>query len=565
VSSRINDKTSSIVVPSGCIVDIYEHTSYRGRKATLKAGTYRYSQFRRLFPNDRLSSLKVRDAKTATAAPPTAPACEYKCLPGDRKWEWDSAYRNCRTCRRYATKAACETALAESGHCGATSTVSETFSNLRVSAARNRPATFTLKTDILASSVVIQHLGGQVSCSGSGGYSNFGCGNNLIALLLTQSKRRVLPSTNVKGYKKTSHRHAHWYTLSGVSRRSKTMKWQLNKAQMLKAGTYQLWYNEDLTGGTESDNRGTAVYKVTITGSRTQPKTSCTGSVRLYEHDLSGRTSSYRKGSFTRVSSSINDRTSSVVVPSGCKVEVFEHYNYRGRKATLKAGTYRYSQFKRLFPNDRLSSLKVSDDAPTPPKPSPCVGCEKEVATLKTHLKTSQTANTQLKTKSAQKDKSMKSQADQFAKKAALLKASFLRKKVNMMKSQADQLKEKDEMMKTQADKFAKKEVNIQADYKQKMQDMRAKAGLEVATLKTHLKTSQTANTQLKTESAQKDEMMKTQADKFAKKEVNIHADYKQEMQDMRAKAGFTIASIDKERSELKQQLEPQRRLVRRL
>ena len=79
------------------------------------------------------------------------------------------------------------------------------------------------------------------------------------------------------------------------------------------------------------------------------------------------------------------------------------------------------------------------------------------------------------------------------------------------------------------------------------------------------MKTSQTANTQLKTESAQKDEMMKTQADKFAKKEVNIHADYKQEMQDMRAKAGFTIASIDKERSELKQQLEPQRRLVRRL
>ena len=125
---------------------------------------------------------------------------------------------------------------------------------------------------------------------------------------------------------------------------------------------------------------------------------------------------------------------------------------------------YRYSQFRRLFPNDRLSSLKVSDDAPTPPKPSPCVGCEKEVATLKTHLKT-----------------------------------------------------------------------------------------------------SQTANTQLKTESAQKDEMMKTQADKFAKKEVKIHADYKQEMQDMRAKAGFTIASIDKERSELKQQLEPQRRLVRRL
>jgi hypothetical protein len=252
------------------------------------------------------------------------------------------------------------------------------------------------------------------------------------------------------------------------------MTWRLKNTQMLKAGTYQLWYNEDLSNGTEGDNRGTAVYKVTITGSGpTPPK-------------------------------------------------------------------------------------------PSPPKPSPCVGCEKEVATLKTHLKTSQTANTQLKTKSAQKDKSMKSQADQFAKKAALLKASFLRKRVNMMKSQADQLKEKDEMMKTQADKFAKKEVNIQADYKQKMQDMRAKAGLEVATLKTHLKTSQTANTQLKTESAQKDEMMKTQADKFAKKEVNIHADYKQEMQDMRAKAGFTIASIDKERSELKQQLEPQRRLVRR-
>jgi hypothetical protein len=296
-----------------------------------------------------------------------------------------------------------------------------------------------LNRPTLVSKIVIQHLSGRVSCNGKGGMSNFGCGNNLVALLLTQSKRQVLPSNNVHGYKKTAHRHSHWYTLSGVSKNSKTMTWRLKNTQMLKAGTYQLWYNEDLSNGTEGDNRGTAVYKVTITGSRPTPP-------------------------------------------------------------------------------------KPSPPKPSPPKPSPCVGCEKEVATLKTHLKTSQTANTQLKTESAQKDKSMK----------------------------------------TQADKFAKKEVNIHTVYNQKMQDMRAKAGLEVATLKTHLKTSQTANTQLKTESAQKDEMMKTQADKFAKKEVNIHADYKQEMQDMRAKAGFTIASIDKERSELKQQLEPQRRLVRR-
>jgi hypothetical protein len=123
-----------------------------------------------------------------------------------------------------------------------------------------------LNRPTLVSKIVIQHLSGRVSCNGKGGMSNFGCGNNLVALLLTQSKRQVLPSNNVHGYKKTAHRHSHWYTLSGVSKNSKTMTWRLKNTQMLKAGTYQLWYNEDLSNGTEGDNRGTAKYKVTVFG-----------------------------------------------------------------------------------------------------------------------------------------------------------------------------------------------------------------------------------------------------------------------------------------------------------
>jgi hypothetical protein len=98
---------------------------------------------------------------------------------------------------------------------------------LAVSARGNKPATFTLNRPTLVSKIVIQHLSGRVSCNGKGGMSNFGCGNNLVALLLTQSKRQVLPSNNVHGYKKTAHRHSHWYTLSGVSKNSKTMTWRL--------------------------------------------------------------------------------------------------------------------------------------------------------------------------------------------------------------------------------------------------------------------------------------------------------------------------------------------------
>ena len=38
-------------------------------------------------------------------------ADSHRCLPGDGMWEWDPAYRNCSTCRRYTTEAACLFAL----------------------------------------------------------------------------------------------------------------------------------------------------------------------------------------------------------------------------------------------------------------------------------------------------------------------------------------------------------------------------------------------------------------------------------------------------------------------
>ncbi len=50
--------------------------------------------------------------------PTTISSCQYKCMSGDYKWEWDPAFRNCNTCRRYNTEALCNDALVTSGVCG---------------------------------------------------------------------------------------------------------------------------------------------------------------------------------------------------------------------------------------------------------------------------------------------------------------------------------------------------------------------------------------------------------------------------------------------------------------
>merc|ERR1719506_3585741 len=58
--------------------------------------------------------------------------------------------------------------------------------------------------------------------------------------------------------------HAHWYDLDGVDKDSASIDLLFKQPYQFAAKDYQLWYNEDLTGGTESDNRGETCYDVTM-------------------------------------------------------------------------------------------------------------------------------------------------------------------------------------------------------------------------------------------------------------------------------------------------------------
>lgn len=71
--------------------------------------------------------------------------------------------------------------------------------------------------------------------------------------------------------------HAHWYDMDGVDGDSTAMAWTFEEPVVFAGshhhdgvGQYKLWYNEDLTGGTESDNGGRACYDLAM-----EPAESC--------------------------------------------------------------------------------------------------------------------------------------------------------------------------------------------------------------------------------------------------------------------------------------------------
>jgi hypothetical protein len=141
------------------------------------------------------------------------------------------------------------------------------FDNITIGARKERSAVFTIKKTAFITKIVFEHKGGRVMCHGSGS-SNFGCSANVALIIGDNNRREILPNINVKGYKKTNHdsvKQAHWYTIDGVGRDSKTMTWELKTPQTFMPGDYRLWYNEDLTNWTEADNRGWATYKMTMT------------------------------------------------------------------------------------------------------------------------------------------------------------------------------------------------------------------------------------------------------------------------------------------------------------
>jgi len=141
------------------------------------------------------------------------------------------------------------------------------FGNVCTSAKGGQHGAINLPVDTCVTEIDIYYISGHVSCNGAGGASNFGCGADGIGLVWTKggTNEIIMPHQNqVIGMTKTDHSHAHWYRMQGVTQTTRTLPMKLSGAPIKVSGELDLWYNEDLTGGTESDNDGTACYEVAV-------------------------------------------------------------------------------------------------------------------------------------------------------------------------------------------------------------------------------------------------------------------------------------------------------------
>eukprot|EP00947_MAST-08B_sp_MAST-8B-sp1_P004937 g4937.t1 len=144
--------------------------------------------------------------------------------------------------------------------------------NVCVSARGDKPGSFTIPTAGKVSTMTITHKSGHVNCRhAASGQSQWGCDGDLVGLVVVKKGNRrsanqapLLPTTSMPGITQTHHGHAWWYKATGVSKSSKAMTWKVEGKVSLGAGEYELWYNEDLSNGTESDNSGTACYDLNI-------------------------------------------------------------------------------------------------------------------------------------------------------------------------------------------------------------------------------------------------------------------------------------------------------------
>lgn len=159
------------------------------------------------------------------------------------------------------------------------------FGHVKIKAKGDKKHTITLPEDTCVTEIAIHYVKGHVSCYGgasdswfgnwfgeaseaSGGESNFGCGDDQVGLVWTKAGEKdvIMPLDNVEGFSKvTAHNHAHWYKMDGVGKHTRTLSMKI-KAGLppMKVGSIDLWYNEDLTGGTEADNHGKAQYEVSV-------------------------------------------------------------------------------------------------------------------------------------------------------------------------------------------------------------------------------------------------------------------------------------------------------------
>lgn len=190
----------------------------------------------------------------------------YSFAQGDYKL-WYSEDLSGATESDNSGRACFDLALTHSKSCHALAPLQ--FENVCVSAAGDKPHTIKLPEDTRVTKIDIHWISGHLSCrTASTGQSNFGCDENSLGLVWTKKGNStvIMPLQDQVAdmtMKKVWAHNAHWYTMADVHRDSRTLPMKLEKPLPM-GGSFDLWYNEDLTGGTEHDNDGTACYTVTV-------------------------------------------------------------------------------------------------------------------------------------------------------------------------------------------------------------------------------------------------------------------------------------------------------------
>merc|ERR1719498_860085 len=129
-----------------------------------------------------------------------------------------------------------------------------TIEDVCIHARGNKMFTVDIPRDIAPGTITFTHRSGRVSCRHAhSGRSNFGCDGDSIAVVMTKhgDKNVMLPRADMDGITKMPHGHAWWYKAAGTTKNSETLTWNADGKVHLAPGKYDIWYNEDLTGGTE--------------------------------------------------------------------------------------------------------------------------------------------------------------------------------------------------------------------------------------------------------------------------------------------------------------------------
>jgi len=145
-------------------------------------------------------------------------------------------------------------------------------------------APINIDRDFCAKSITIKHKSGFVSCrKQSSGDSNWGCDHDSMGLVLANDRIVTAPVFDTAvGMTPHYSGHAHWYKMDGVSKHTEEMAWTFLQPFQFTAGSqYKLWYNEDLSGGTEGDNRGSACYDMAF-----EPSEHCNALAPLQFHKV---------------------------------------------------------------------------------------------------------------------------------------------------------------------------------------------------------------------------------------------------------------------------------------